>query len=727
MCEAIFNYQGQNYLIQCKENDLIKEIIQKFLTKTSLEKEKVYFLYSGSSLQEKLTFEQAITKEDKASKKMNIIVSSIVDENNQDDDDKGPNKRNMVKSKNIICPKCGEKAKIDFKNYKISLTCKNNDITNDIPFEEFEKTQYKDESKIICGNCKTNNKSEAFNNIFYRCISCNLNLCPLCKSSHNKDHKDHIIINYEQMEVICNTHNDTYTSFCNKCNKNLCVICEKQHQGHDIITFGKMMVEKEQLKERMKSLKDEIIKLDKNIKEMINILNTVNNNMNNYYTFIEEIFNKFDVKNRNMEKMYNINKIYENIEKVIKDIKKGITQHPFNNSIKFKNLMEIYNKINSKEDYFIYKIDKNKKIKLFGDAFLSNNKKFIETCKIECEGKEFAYKDFKIDDFCNKETLEIKIKGIEKITNPSLMFIDKPLISLPNNISDWNTKNWTDISNMFSYCNLLSYLPDISNWNTENVENMDSIFSGCSSLISLPDISKWNTNKVTNMNGIFQKCISLFSLPDISKWNTNNVTSMSFMFGDCWSLYSLPDISIWKTSQLTNLSGLFSNCHLLLNLPDISEWDTNKVTNMTYVFNKCISLSSLPNISKWKTDKVTLMTFMFCGCSLISSLPDISKWNTSNVENMKYMFAECKLLKSLPDISVWNVKNVTNMSMMFKNCENLSSIPSKISKWSPKEDSNKYIYYKMFFGCNEKAIKVPSKFMQNFDDNILPYEYKDGS
>ena len=141
----------------------------------------------------------------------------------------------------------------------------------------------------------------------------------------------------------------------------------------------------------------------------------------------------------------------------------------------------------------------------------------------------------------------------------------------------------------------------------------------------------------------------------------------------------------------------------------------------------CSSLSSLPNISKWNTEKVTTMSSMFYGCSLLSSLPDISKWNTRNVENMKYMFGECKLLKSLPDISVWNVKKVNNMSMMFKNCENLSSIPSKISKWSPKEDSNKYIYNKMCFGCNEKKIKIPPKFMQNFDDNILPYEYKDDS
>ena len=721
MCEVIFSYQGQRYLIQCKQNDTLKEIIQKFLTKSSLEKEKIYLLYSGESLKEELTFEQAINSTDKASNKMNILVGSIDDEN-QESDDKESNTKNMVKSNIIICPKCQEKAKIDFKNYKISLTCKNNHITNDIPFEEFEKTQYMDQSKIICDKCKTANKSESFKNMFYRCISCNSNLCPLCKSSHNKEH---IIINYEQMEFICNAHNDTYTSFCNKCQINLCVICEKQHQNHDKIPFGKMMVEKEQLKERLNSLKDEIMKMDINIKEMIKILNKVNNNMNNYYNFIEEIVNNFDVKNRNMEKMFNINKIYENIEKVIKDIKKGVTEHPFNISIKFKNLMEIYNKMNVKEDYFIYKIDKNKKIKIFGNTFLENNKKFKEVCKIECDGKEYAFKDFNTDDFRNKETLEIKIKGIENLTNLSFMFFDAPLLYLPNNISNWDTKKFTNINYMFSSCKSLLYLPDISNWNTEKVEDINNIFSGCSSLMEVPDISKWNTNKVRNMSSIFEKCISLCSLPDISKWNTNNVENMNSMFSDCWSLFYLPDISKWNITKVGEINNMFSNCYLLINLPDISEWDTSKVFNMSFLFNKCISLSSLPNISKWKTEKVTLMRNMFSGCSSLSSLPDISSWNTSKVENMKYMFAGCKLLKSLPDISDWNVKNVKNMSMMFKNCGNLSSIPSKISKWNPKEDSNKYIYNKMFFGCDEKKLKVPPKFMQNFDNEILPYEYKD--
>ena len=53
---------------------------------------------------------------------------------------------------------------------------------------------------------------------------------------------------------------------------------------------------------------------------------------------------------------------------------------------------------------------------------------------------------------------------------------------------------------MFDCCSRLKSLPDISNWDTSNVNNMSNIFSSCKSLISLPDISKWNTSNVNNMS-----------------------------------------------------------------------------------------------------------------------------------------------------------------------------------------------------------------------------------
>ena len=305
----------------------------------------------------------------------------------------------------------------------------------------------------------------------------------------------------------------------------------------------------------------------------------------------------------------------------------------------------------------IYKINNNdKKIKLFGKEFIENNR---NNCKIIIDNKEqeiIQYIDIN-EKMEKKDKLEIKLKEIKTITNMSYIFgcddchfcFDK-LISLPD-ISEWDTKNVTNMSNMFNGCESLSSLPDISKWDTKNVTDMSGIFGWCESLLSLPDISKWDTKNVTNMCNMFYCCESLLSLPDISKWNTENAINMSYMFYCCESLLSLPDISKWDTKNVTDMCNIFYCCESLLSLPDISKWVTKNVINMSEMFRSCKSLTSLPDISIWDTKKVKNMSSMFYSCSLLSSLPDIFKWNIENVTDMSYMFCSCNKL-SQSDIPI---------------------------------------------------------------------------
>ena len=112
-------------------------------------------------------------------------------------------------------------------------------------------------------------------------------------------------------------------------------------------------------------------------------------------------------------------------------------------------------------------------IRIFGNEFVENNK---NKCKMIIDNKEYKITEkYNISNY-NNNKLEIKLKGIDNVTNMSYMF------------------------------------------------------EGCSSLSSLPDISKWNIDNVTDMSFMFNECKSLSSLTDISKWNTNNVTNMSYMF-----------------------------------------------------------------------------------------------------------------------------------------------------------------------------------------------------
>ena len=43
-------------------------------------------------------------------------------------------------------------------------------------------------SKIKCDICKDKNKLNTFNHEFYICNECKMNICPLCKSKHDKNH-----------------------------------------------------------------------------------------------------------------------------------------------------------------------------------------------------------------------------------------------------------------------------------------------------------------------------------------------------------------------------------------------------------------------------------------------------------------------------------------------------------------------------------------------------------
>ena len=129
-----------------------------------------------------------MSESDKRNKKIIILVYSI---NNTIYNEN----TNIKISNDIICPECKEICKYEIKDYKIKLyDCKNGYIKENINLNEYEINQIIDISQIKCGICKDKNKSNTFNNEFYKCYECNMNLCPLCKSIHDKTHSLLIMI-----------------------------------------------------------------------------------------------------------------------------------------------------------------------------------------------------------------------------------------------------------------------------------------------------------------------------------------------------------------------------------------------------------------------------------------------------------------------------------------------------------------------------------------------------
>ncbi len=547
--EIEFNYQGQITIIQCNTQDNLNNIFQNFINKANIDINLIYFLYSGNIIEGNSIIEKIINSTDKERKKMNILV------NNKDD----PNENIMIiKPKDISCPKCGEISRINITDYKILLQCKNGHNKGNILLNEYKNTQKLDISKIICDECKIKNKSNTYENIFYRCNKCKINLCPLCKDNHNKEHK---IINYEEKDYICKEHNQKYTSYCEKCKKNLCLFCEQKNnedkneedeenkkdndeeeeleendkcKEHKIINYVKLLPNIKKANNNNKELKNKINKFKNIIDDIIIKLNKVKENIDYFYDINNDILNSLNNNNINYEILYNYNKI-KDID-IINDINKINNNNLDNNNI--INILNIYDKmINRYNNKIIinYNIKDGDKIKLFDEDFVKNNK---DNCKIKIEDKEYELMEyFNINNLKNKNNniLSIELKGIENVTNMSYMFYE---------------------------CSLLNSL-DLSNFNTKNVIYMNNMFSHCSKLISL-NLPKFKSNKVINMSYMFCDCSSLTSL-NLSNFKFGKNINYSWMLYNCSSLsyLNLSNLNSENMNNMVNIFKDFNNCKII--------------------------------------------------------------------------------------------------------------------------------------------------------------------
>ena len=122
MEKVIFIYKGIETIIQCNINDKIKDIYKRYETKIGIDISKLYFIYNGNQINNNLALNEIINEEDKRRNIINILVN----ENNET-----IKKDNIIKSKEIICPKCKENILIKIDEYKINLfNCKNNHNIN---------------------------------------------------------------------------------------------------------------------------------------------------------------------------------------------------------------------------------------------------------------------------------------------------------------------------------------------------------------------------------------------------------------------------------------------------------------------------------------------------------------------------------------------------------------------------------------------------------------------
>ena len=648
--KIIFRYDAEEInILSNDDNKFMKDIFKKFATKIKEDYNNLYFLINGERIDPNLKLREI--------RKDNSEITILANKNDGNEENK---EDKFIKSKYIICPICKKDCVIKLDKYRICLEeCDGNHSTSNIlieNIEDYKNTQLIDQSKITCSYCNEK-KSNTFENKFYKCFTCDKNICPLCKSKHDNQYKNatHNFIDYDKINFLCNIHyNEKYNFYCKTCYKNLCFSCEaKHHKNHNIIKLGDILPE-----DNLKL--DEFQNIFNNFKEEIELLkdrlNKVKNILNIYLNMTKEIKNNFDIQNRNYQIIKSAKNINDYNNNLINEMKKIISKTELKD--KFNDIIKLYNKMtNNNYNYddkneeiqnnMKDKNDKNNELNelkknISAEINLNDHKKQAEVCIID------QFKEGEDNSFSN-----VKKAKTEKLSQTNVITIKYK-----------NIKNEEEI-------NLLG---DKFIYNNKN--NIQLLINGKSI-----DIKKTYNKKKIKFNKDTEVKIKILS----------SLTDMSYMFNNCSSIISISDIHRINTTNVTNMSYLFCNCNSLKSLPDISYWDTSSVTNMKYMFGECGSLEKLPDISKWNISNVKDLSYMFCECKKLESLPDISKWNTGNVTNISGMFSGCSKLSKVPNLQIWDVSKISNASYLFSSCSSLPKNSSLEIKF-PEGTIKDYLY-----------------------------------
>ena len=305
-----FIYNGEATNMPCNGNEYIKDILRRFAEKNDKDKEDLLFLYNGQLIEENLILAKINNNSDN---KLKILVFDNIN-------DSKDNKNKIELSKDIICPKCGEKCIIFIEDYKINLIeCYNGHYTGNISLNKYNDTQKI--KKIICYQCNKS-RDETYQNQFYKCCKCNINLCPLCKISHNKEFKDHKIIDYNPNNWLCNIHCENYISYCNKCHKNLCESCCLYHNKNHFLYYFKdlLQIDNEEsylneLNTKINFLKEQIydikLKLDKFMENIYIYHNLFNNTIKNLSKDYQLLINQKNLNEYSKTVLQDVNEIIE--------------------------------------------------------------------------------------------------------------------------------------------------------------------------------------------------------------------------------------------------------------------------------------------------------------------------------------------------------------------------------------------------------------------------------
>ena len=307
-------------IVQCKAEDKISTLLQKFCQKTFADKNDFEFTYNDKVINEK-DKELSIIKlinNNKNIKEIELLIKRI--------------------NKIIKCPICDcNNCTLKIINFRLHFfdCCKkkHKDIRL---FEEYEDTQKVNYQKIKCDKQCGRTQNDSLEE-FHKCLDCTnlvgyaIYYCNECNNSHKKIHKT---IKYSDKYYYCSKHYGEFISYCSEHNENLCQKCEEIHEkNHPIIKFDSINPNLDEIKNNLEIIKKRIEDLKVIVQMIKNKIDGAIKIIEKYYYIANDIIKKYETFNskiKNFQTLKTINYLSSSNNEVLQKIEniiKGNEKH----------------------------------------------------------------------------------------------------------------------------------------------------------------------------------------------------------------------------------------------------------------------------------------------------------------------------------------------------------------------------------------------------------------
>ena len=359
-----------------------------------------------------------------------------------------------------------------------------------------------------CSNCKKSQKE--FNGIFKYCLDCKKVFCNLCVKSHINNNEEHRIINTNEINNKCASHNinNELKCYCTNCKEHLCKECLRtrihiNHVKNNIEEIEPMKEELDIVDKIIKKYKKDVENLENEEKLKIKNLGEKKeiryNDALNSYNEINKSDSKNkeneikDVRKKYLKKIEEINKDFNESLKVLEEQKKKkLEENEKNSDLQNKNIEDKYKKLsNDRTDSLEkelkkienqYENDVNKlgykdKIEKMNDL-INLNKIIYETYKLNDKNYFFNLNiNYLIAHYINhcqndlKEIFGNKYDEIlKKVSKKTFQYDDEQGFIAPNN-ENVNHKFNNNVNNNINYNIIPNNLTPNFNINYDNVQN----------------------------------------------------------------------------------------------------------------------------------------------------------------------------------------------------------------------------------------------------------------